>query len=357
MGHKTDITDLIPKGLGAYWLFFVGGVLSIGVLEFAYRKMPALSERIGMETIPPLDISQSSSLMNWGVSILLFVCAGVALMNYRLGRKHGDSVGRTATWFWAAFALVFLSMEMQVAFRETFRAIMITVSGATLYGNGTVWWLAVYTFFLAVIGTRLLIDLSGYAPALGFFLLAVAGGGCGLLLELEMLPLLLDKMEMVMLQTGVVATSTLFLFLSMTLFARRQVFRDPEIALRWFAKVWNQSALLQSIPKDVSVSATPVAAPSSPVPVVAPVSPAVSSTTKPVVAVKPVIPVSSTISNPSPSSTSTVTSTGAGTGTAQSVSTPAPSTTRPVVQKTTGVVPFRPAQKSSKDSTDFELTG
>ncbi|MDR0335594.1 MAG: hypothetical protein LBI18_00720, partial [Planctomycetaceae bacterium] len=102
-------------------------------------------------------------------------------------------------------------------------------------------------------------------------------------------------------------------FLAVTLFARRQIFRDSEIALRWFSKVWQHPSVLQTSPTMPTPSSTPSSL----------------SKTQPVAESK---------------NTSTINNSSGNSSTAD----------RPLVQKTNDVVSFKPA-KSAEDENDFEL--
>lgn len=311
MDRKTELEDLIPKGLGAYWLVFLAGVAVIGLLEFGYFKMASLAERLGVETIAPLDVTFQGSFLSWGVAMLLLLAACVSLINYGLCRKYGDRPAKAQTWFWTAAALLLLSMDTLVVLRKTLSDILVAASGTTLYMNGAAWWLAVYGFFFGVFGTRLLLEIKSYAPALGFFLLAVASVVSGLLIKLEMLPIPWGETEIVMLRTALQASAVLLLLLSFTLFARRQVFRDADVALRWFAKVWNQTPILSNVSAPVVRDTSTPSAPK-------------------VEAEKPAMP-----ATPEKSETKSEILSG-----------------RPVVQKAADVVPFK-----AKDSDDFDLSG
>jgi hypothetical protein len=238
MESQHTITNLIPKGLGTYWLFFLSGGMLIALLEFAYFKMPVLAEQLGLKTIPPLDVSLRGSLLNWVFSVLLLITAVVALINFQLGLKYNDPKGRVHTWFWTAIVLIFLSLDVQVAVRETIRDILTAASGTSLYRDGTIWWLILYSFFFGVLGTRIFLDLITYAPSLGLYLLAVSGMVTGFLVEIGFIPIFENSVQNTILQTAVPPSIALIFFLAVTLFARRQVFRDSEIALRWFTKVW-----------------------------------------------------------------------------------------------------------------------
>lgn len=329
MEPRKDISDLIPKGLGAYWaIFFVFGGFAV-LLGYAYLKLPDLSARLGVETIAPLDLASRDNLLNWGVSTLLLLTAAVAWINYRLGRRFKDSFAKSIAWFWAGGALLFLSMDLQVGAGEAIRDILVALSGTALYGNGMIWSLAVYAFVLGVIASRLLVDMASYAPALGLFLLAVAGSVGAVLLHLVLLPISWEETRLVLLQAAMQTGAVLFLLLSFLLFGRRQIFRDPAVALEWFAKVWKQTPLTTP-EKAKTAEAKPA----------------------PVVATSPVPTATNSVATPS----NTVKTTPAKTET-QTTKTTATTTARPVVQKQTQTIPFKPADPpAKKNDDDFDLS-
>jgi hypothetical protein len=328
MESQHDVIDLIPKGLGSYWFFFLGGGIVIALLEFAYFKMPVLTEQLGIKTIPPLDVALRGSLLNWGFSVLLLLTAVVSLINFQLGLKYKDPQGRINTWFWTAVVLIFLSLDVQVAVRETIRDILTAASGTSLYRDGTIWWLILYSFFFGVLGTRIFLDLMAYAPSLGLYLLSVSGMVAGFLVEIGFIPIFENSVQNTILRTAIPPSMALIFFLAVTLFARRQIFRDSEIALRWFAKVWQH---------------TPVPQVSQTTPSTSPATPLSTPKTQPVAESKPI-----TESKPAAESKPALTTNNTSSGVSSAAD-------RPLVQKTGDVLPFESTDKSSPKNKDFEL--
>ena len=265
MQHQADISELIPKGLGKYWLMFLAGASFIALLETAHLYQPQIADTLGVMAVPALDISRRDSVLNWFVSILLFTTSAVAYINYKLGRKYKDPLGITAAWFWMSLGLLYISLDTQVALRHTLGICLTQWSGTPLYGNGTVWWLIVYLFFFGVIGTRVFSAMLPYPFTLGLFLLSVTGIIVDIVLGLSLLPNLFELVPMIVLQTAVFAIAVLFLFLSCTLFARRQVFRDPDVALQWFARHWKHETLFQKINEQEPVPKEPAEKPVIPI--------------------------------------------------------------------------------------------
>jgi len=78
-------------------------------------------------------------------------------------------------------------------------------------------------------------------------LLAVSGIVIGILIEIGIVPVFEEPAQNIILQTAIQSGAALIFFLAVTLFARRQIFRDPNVALSWFAKIWKQSLIVQTV--------------------------------------------------------------------------------------------------------------
>jgi hypothetical protein len=237
---RTDVTELIPKALGNYWLIFFGGAAVVAALEFAYCQLPTWSQTLGEKSLVPLDVTSSGSIMAWCLSTLFLLSAGVSLLNSRLGKKY-DGPDKSDVWFWTTFAMILLSLDTQVQFRETIRSLLVYASGTPLHQNGDVWWMAVYSFVFGLIAIRLLQDLWAYPPAFLVFSLSILGAVTSLLIQVDVISVSATVENVVVLRTAIEAMAVLLLFLSFLLFGRRQVFRDPQVAMLWFAKVWKQN--------------------------------------------------------------------------------------------------------------------
>ncbi|MDR0871062.1 MAG: hypothetical protein LBN39_09755 [Planctomycetaceae bacterium] len=243
---------MIPKNLFFYWFAFLGGGGVIALLESAYIYRTKIAGALGVAAVPALDISQHSSILNWGVSTLLFATAAVCYANYQLGRKYKDPIGQTAAWFWMSAGLVYLSLDTQTELRDTLNVCLTHWSGTTLFGNLT-WWLALYLFLFGIAGSRIAAGMFSAAVPLGFFVLAAAGITAEIVLGLNVVPAPLEPPQMLIIQTAVYPSAVLMLFLSFTLFARQQVFRDPDTALQWFARTWKQEEILKKLSKQDTV--------------------------------------------------------------------------------------------------------
>lgn len=338
MEQNSDYSDLIPKGLGIYWLFFLAGAALIGLLGYAYFKLQDLTQLIGIESLAFLDLAEPTCLLAWCVSSLLLATVCITWFNSRLARKYKDPLSKRINWSWAGIALILLSLDVQVPIRATIRDVLVRFSGATIYQDGTIWALTIYVFFFGIIACRLLSELISYLPALGLYLIAVAGALTGLLIQGSVLPKFASETEMVLIQNMCTATAALMLFLSFALYARRQVLRDPQIALRWFAKVWNQPEILQH-EKTLAEIKKETSAP----PVEKPVAKVELSTEKK--------PMSQTSSSSSPASAASLTSSSSG------ASTPASLTTTSTLTSTEvqNLIKLENQEKKEDKNSDFDL--
>ncbi len=257
MEQRTDITELIPKALGNYWLIFFGGVSVVAVLEFAYHQLPNWSQTIGETSLTPLDVSSSGSILAWCLSVTFLLTAGVSLINSRLGKKYDDP-DKGDVWFWTTFALILLSLDMQVQFRETLRALLVHASGTPLFQDGAAWWMTIYAFVFGLIAIRLLLDMWAYIPSFLLFSLSILGVVAAQSVRLGVFSFPKTPTDRVVFQTALEALAALFLFLSFLLFGRRQVLRDPDVALKWFAKVWKQTLPTKPTTIAVEIPVVPV---------------------------------------------------------------------------------------------------
>ncbi len=246
MENKTAVTDLIPKGLGFYWFVFFSVSALIALLEFAWLNEALLCEKLWLVSIPALDVTSRSGFLAWLVSLLFLLNAAVALANFRLGRKYDDPNSRVAAWFWMAAAMLFLSLDSQVSVRPTLCELFV-IAGSTAL-NGHLYVTVSYVFFLGLIGTRILPDLARDFPALSLFLLATVCSASGTVIELfpatGKLVASISLDYAIVLYTGLKSWAVLLCLLACTLFARRQVFRDPEVVQQWFAKIWKQTPVV-----------------------------------------------------------------------------------------------------------------
>ncbi len=239
MEDEPLLTDLIPKRLGTFWLLFLLGAGFIAVTEFCYFKLPDISRITGIDSIPAFDVTQRDSLASWLIMILWAVAAFYSVLVYIVSRREQDYRRLSDIWIWGAIACLYLSLDQIAGLRTLFRDLMIHHTGTQLYGNGNLWWVAVYLIVFGMIGTRVLTEIRYYLPACNSLLMA---GICFIIAGCAELGLLLpgDSVPNAMLASGAAMTGGLFLVLSIGLYGRQLIVTDPATYNMWYSSIWRK---------------------------------------------------------------------------------------------------------------------
>ena len=138
---------------------FIAGVAMIVVLEALYAVTPYLVANTTDGSVAAFDLEKEGSICTWYSSTLLFMAGLVSLIVYSIRRTHADDEHYYRIWLWGAVAWFFLSIDESASLHEGFKAMMPLLTGTKLMGDGSLWWVIPYFFFLAPIGLRLLLDM------------------------------------------------------------------------------------------------------------------------------------------------------------------------------------------------------
>jgi hypothetical protein len=157
-----------------------GAIAGLATLhEYAHLSARASS---GVQ-LSAFDLAARGSLGTWFGSMLLTAAALTCLVVYSVRRfKVDDCRGHYRVWVWAAACWLLMSIDTTAGLHHAFAAAMVSLTGARLLGDGSIWWVVGYGFLLGGIGTRLLVDMrscwlsaTGLLLALGYYAAAVAG--------------------------------------------------------------------------------------------------------------------------------------------------------------------------------------
>lgn len=259
MPKQRPITDLIPKSHGFYWGFALASLVMMGLLGFGFLHASLLSEKLGLQQIPPLNLLSGGSLFRWWMSLLWLASACVGLLirsmilqereesadrakNAGLKNQDVPDDGRRPRlpdadiWLWGALAAFFLSIDETVRFRELLRDFFIRHGGVWFDENGNYWWISCYILvFFGLIGTRLiaqtkrdLVTLHFLLVSLLFFIVSgtVSSGFAQhlpLLLGIDDQETRLSMNEFIVLGAGAQMAGTSLVLLALALFARRLI--------------------------------------------------------------------------------------------------------------------------------------
>jgi len=235
------LTDLIPKRLGTLWILFLLGVTSVVCILFLYFKLPEISKIVEMENITALDVTRRDSLASWLMTFLWGLAAFGSVLVYVICRREQDFRRLSDIWVWSAIACLYLSLDQVAGLRMIFCDVMVYFTGTQLYGNGNLWWVAVYLIVFGMIGTRILTEIHHYLPACNSLLMA---GTCFIVSGCTELELLLpgDTVLNAMLCSGAAMTGCLFLVLSIGLYGRQLIITDPASYNIWYPSIWRKAS-------------------------------------------------------------------------------------------------------------------
>ena len=185
------------------------------------------------------DVTKRDSLASWMVTFLWGLAAFGQVIVYVVSRREQDYRRLSDIWIWGAIACLYLSLDQVAGLRIVFRDVMVYSTGTQLYGNGNLWWVAVYLIVFGMIGTRILTEIHYYLPACNALLVA---GICFVVSACAELGLLLpgDSVLNAMLCSGAAMTGCLFLVLSIGLYGRQLIVTDPAAYNMWYSSIWRK---------------------------------------------------------------------------------------------------------------------
>lgn len=178
LNRQLHLFDFIPLKVLTLFLFLLAGAVIIAGLQAGFVWMSGrVSERFAI--IEPLDITSRGSLASWISSLLLLGSAAMSVLIYAVRRHRADDYqGEYRVWFWTAAVWCLTAADLATGLHEWFRRTMISLSGTTLAGDGSLWWIAMYAILFVAVGTRLFVDMRSSRLSVFFFVLAAIT--CGL---------------------------------------------------------------------------------------------------------------------------------------------------------------------------------
>jgi len=181
LDQQWRLLDLIPQRVLSLASLAAAIAAVIAGLEFVYAWM---LDRVadGGTIFSAFDLAAKGSLASWFSSLLLLAAAGASLLVYTVRRfRTDDYQGRYRIWLWAAGCWVLLAADQAANLRDAFRYMMVSLTGTSLAGDGSLWWAVFYAFLLGAVGSRLVMDMRASRMAVGllltsavFFTLAIA---------------------------------------------------------------------------------------------------------------------------------------------------------------------------------------
>lgn len=223
MDQQPRLTDLVPRRLGGFILLFVVGLAVVAGLLGLYAWMPKIAGMTTDGRVAAFDLDGEGSLAVWFSSMTLALAGLVAILVFTVRRHRTDDYpGRYRVWLWAATCWFLLSIDETSSLHEGFKEMMVLLTGTRVFGDGSIWWVAVYFFLLGSVGTRLLVDMRECWLSSG-----VLGGAaaCYVVAVATQLGWILPESGArgVMLEEGAEMVGNLMLLLAMGLHARHVI--------------------------------------------------------------------------------------------------------------------------------------
>jgi len=225
MDDQLRLTDLVPKRLSTFVLMLLAGLSCVAGLEILYSWMPEVAGLTSDGRVAAFDLDGEGSLAVWFSSVLLLMAGAAAVLIYTVRRhKTDDYHGRYRIWLAAAACWVLMSLDESASLHEGFKEMMghvtgTTLSGTRLLGDGSLWWAVPYAFLLAVVGSRLVVDMRDCRLASGALL---SGAACYVVAVVVQMGWIMPESGSrgVMLEEGAEMVGNLLVLLSMGLYAR-----------------------------------------------------------------------------------------------------------------------------------------
>jgi hypothetical protein len=219
LDEPLRLFDLIPRSRWRFLLLFCLGVLMLAGVEAAYYWLPGNLENNG-PALPCFDLNSKQSLANWFATLTLFAATATAGILYSIRRYRTDDYqGRYRVWLWAAATWFLMATDQATTLRESFRTLMIHVTGSRLLGDGSIWWISLYVLVFGAIGSRLVMDMRPNWFAVTSLLLSGVAWGLATSMQLGWTWFALNKYQL-MTRYGIETAGHLFLLTAMGLHAR-----------------------------------------------------------------------------------------------------------------------------------------
>jgi hypothetical protein len=226
---QLRLTDLVPRRLIVHFFLFVAGMTVVGGLMAIYVWTPILLRNI--QTRPTVaDLGHYGSLGSWFASLSLLLASLMAIVTYSIRRHRIDDYhGHYHVWLWAAGCWFAMATDQAASVHQAAVEFMVSLTGARMVGDGSIWWLVPAVLLVGAVGSRLLVDM--WSSRLSSWALIIAGAAyaASFVAFFHGIRLQSDVVQLLLVQ-GLWLGGHLLLALSMGLHARH-VLLDAEGAL------------------------------------------------------------------------------------------------------------------------------
>ena len=221
--EQWQLLDLIPCRAVSLISILSAAAAIIAGLEFSYAWMLDRAAE-GGPMFAAFDLAAKGSLGSWFSSLTLLAASAASILVYTVRRfRTDDYQGRYRIWLWAAACWFLLAADQAANLREAFRHLMISLTGTSLAGDGSLWWAVLYAFLLGAVGSRLVMDMRSSLPAVGWLVTAAVVYTVAAVGRLGW-TLFENAGRQIMFLTGLEMAGNLILLTAITLYARHVLF-------------------------------------------------------------------------------------------------------------------------------------
>ena len=224
---QPRVTDLIPQRVLGLFALLLLGVSSIATINAIYVYGSHRWDAADTQAIASLNVQGPGSIANWLSSTLLLLAAAAALVVYNTRRhKVDDYRGRYGLWVWMAVFCLAASLDVSTGLHNLLQIGLQRLTGTALWGDGSVWWIAIAGLMGLLVGGRALADM--WSCREGVFFLALAAA-CYLTATLNQLGVSWPRVgpNELLLQSSVLMLGHFFVLYSFLLYARN-IYREAQ---------------------------------------------------------------------------------------------------------------------------------
>jgi hypothetical protein len=160
--QQRQPTDLVPSRPITLGLLSIGALAIVTALEMVYARMfaAAAGQTPAWPRLALFDLNSPGNLASWFSALLLLAAAAAAMVVYSVRRYRADDyVGRYRIWVWGAACCFLAATDVSTGLHQAFQEMMIALTGARLWGDGSLWWTVPWFFLFGAVGLRMLLDI------------------------------------------------------------------------------------------------------------------------------------------------------------------------------------------------------
>ncbi len=214
---QASISDFLPLRPWTLSVWLLSGITLIAGLLALYSQHSQWDRTIPRADLVAFDFAARGNLVAWFSSMSLVLSAAIMLAIYSV-RQHrlDDYRGRFTIWLWAAGWAAFCSLDATAGLHHAIRGICVGLSGMTVHGDGSIWWVFVYSVLFGFLAVRLMVEMQPSRIALVSLLAAVLGYAISGLILLELVPTLVGRLATIAHVTGLLMGHLLLVFSLLT---------------------------------------------------------------------------------------------------------------------------------------------